>query len=178
MNLVKRLTASIVVITYQIFLKLIHGLRFLDQTSDMNVDHTSNPRASLLPSHPYREGFAFGSQVNVGSSCLRSQAGRCFDFILLCAVQKTRVKSFQIRSRFSLPLYVQAVSLVFVCSSSLNVLGWFKKKMYPSFSVLVWGFVRMTYLSLLDMKIVPPSILHTGQTYLIQIESCLGNLSA
>lgn len=134
MNLVKRLTASIVVITYQIFLKLIHGLRFLDQTSDMNVDHTSNPRASLLPSHPYREGFAFGSQVNVGSSCLRSQAGQCFDFTLLCAVQKTRVKSFQIRSRFSLPLYVQAVSLVFVCSSSLNVLGWFKKNVPIIFS--------------------------------------------
>lgn len=89
--------------------------------------------ASLLPAHPYNEGFAFGSQVNVRRSCLLSQARWYFDFTLY-GVQKTRVKSFQIRSCFGLPLYGQAVSLVLALQFLVKCFRMIKKNVSIIFS--------------------------------------------
>lgn len=111
--------------------------------------------ASLLPAHPYNEGFAFGSQVNVRGSCLLSQDSWYFDFTLY-RVQKNRVMSFQVRSRFGLPLYGQAVSLVLTLQFLVKYFRMiFLKKCYLSFSVLVWGFVQMTSCHYWKWKLFP-----------------------
>lgn len=103
------LSAFMVVITYQTFFKLINGLWFLDQTTCMNVDFKSM-QGPVLPAHCYIEGFAFGSWINV-VSCVRLVCALIST--LVYEVQKTRVKSFQIRSRFWLPLCALALSSVF-----------------------------------------------------------------
>lgn len=122
--------------------------------------------ASLLPAHPYNEGFAFGSQVNVRGSCLLSQDSWYFDFTLY-RVQKNRVMSFQVRSRFGLPLYGQAVSLVLTLQFLVKYFRMiFKKNVSIIFSFSM-GVCPNDQLPLLEMEIVPPSILHTDQTYLI-----------
>lgn len=105
------LSAFMVVITYQTFFKLINGLWFLDQTTCMNVDFK-------LCKGQYFQLTVTLKVLLLGPGLMWSLV---LDLRLVCAlistlvyeVQKTRVKSFQIRSRFWLPLCALALSSVF-----------------------------------------------------------------
>lgn len=132
MNLVKCLTASVVVITYQTSLKLINGLRFLDQTSGMNVDHESIQWPVYYQLTLTMKVLHLGPRLMWDALVFYLRPAGTL--ISLYGVQKTRVKSFQIRSCFGLPLYGQAVSLVLALQFLVKCFRMIKKNVSIIFS--------------------------------------------